>query len=383
MTLTRLDRSGFANWWWTIDRVVLVCVLSLIGIGLLLAFAASPAATGGPASEGDFRYALKQTAFAITAAMILVTASLLPLRAVKMLAAILFALALIGAAAALFTGGEIKGARRWLDFGAFKLQPTEFLKPAFVVLAAAVLTDPARTGMRGVAITALLLAPALAIMLFQPDVGQTALILAIWGALLYFAGVHALYLAGLGAGGLGISVAAYFLHPHVRERIEQFLDPRAEAYQTGLALKAFAAGGFTGVGPGAGTIKYRLPDAHSDFIFAVSGEEFGLVLCAVIVLLFGIITARLMLRAVQARERFAQLVGAGLALAIGLQAFINMSVSLSLLPAKGMTLPFVSYGGSSLFAVALTMGFALAVTRQRPRDPRREPAHSGIWGFAT
>jgi cell division protein FtsW len=193
-------------------------------------------------------------------------------------------------------------------------------------------------------------------------------------SMLFVAGLAYYWLAALAGGGAGLAALAYFLHPHVRERIAQFLDPDTQGYQTGLALKAFEAGGISGVGPGAGTIKYRLPDAHTDFIFAVAGEEFGIVLCTIIAALFGLITIRLLLRASRSRDPFAQLAGAGLAIVIGLQAFINMGVSLSILPAKGMTLPFISYGGSSLFAVALTLGLALGLTRQRPQLPHEMSA---------
>jgi cell division protein FtsW len=179
-------------------------------------------------------------------------------------------------------------------------------------------------------------------------------------------------MGGLAGGGVLLGLLAYLLFPHVHHRIDQFLNPTDTGYQTGLALKAFAHGGLTGVGPGAGTVKYRIPEAHSDFIFAVAGEEFGLILCGVIAALFCALTVRLLLRAADQRDRFSQLAGAALATVTALQAFINMGVAVSLLPAKGMTLPFISYGGSSLFAVALTMGFALAVTRQRPQTPTRE-----------
>ncbi|MEO8302112.1 MAG: FtsW/RodA/SpoVE family cell cycle protein, partial [Rhizomicrobium sp.] len=197
--------------------------------------------------------------------------------------------------------------------------------------------------------------------------GQTGLLLCLWGAMLFFWGMSFLWVsAGLGVAGV-LGFIAYEIFPHVHRRVDQYLGQSDTGYQAGLALKAFAHGGLTGVGPGAGTIKYRIPDAHSDFIFAVAGEEFGLLLCGLIALLFCVLTVRLLLRAAGAREPFAQLAGAGLGIVTGVQAFINMGVAVSLLPAKGMTLPFISYGGSSLFAVALTMGFALAVTRQRPQ----------------
>jgi cell division protein FtsW len=367
MTMSRADNSGFARWWWTIDRVSLLAVLALVVIGLMLAFAASPAATGHATTAGNFSYAVKQLAFAATALCIFIGASLLNSKQALIAAAAVFALALLGAGFALAFGPNVNGAHRWLEFAGLKIEPSEFLKPAFAVLAGAFLADKLKRGFPGEAFTLALLAPAIGILLLQPDVGQTALLTTLCVAMLFFAGLRYYWLAALGVGGALLATGAYFLHPHVRERIAQFLD--AGGYQTGLALKAFEAGGITGVGPGAGTVKYRLPDAHTDFIFAVAGEEFGVFLCVLVVVLFGVVTIRLLLRAARSREVFPQLAGAGLALVIGLQAFINMGVSLSVLPAKGMTLPLISYGGSSLFAVALTLGFALGLTRQRPVLP--------------
>ena len=372
MTLSRTDRSSFATWWWTVDRVALLAMAALFAIGLVLAFAASPAATGGPFTAGDFRYAAKQVAFAVIATMILVTASLLTLHQLKQAAAATFALALIGSFFVLFTGSEVLGAKRWIDLGWMTVQPSEFLKPGFAVLGAAILADKTPMVLPKPAITLIIIVPALVVLMVQPDVGQTALLLALWGALLFFTGVSLYWMGALAGAGAALGGIAYALFPHVRHRIEQFLNPTDTGYQAGLALKAFAHGGLFGVGPGAGTIKYRIPDAHSDFIYAVAGEEFGLLLCGTVTLLFCVLSVRIMLRSAQAREPFAQLAGAALAMVTALQAFINMGVAVSLLPAKGMTLPFISYGGSSLFAVALTMGFALALTRQRPTLERRE-----------
>jgi cell division protein FtsW len=372
VTLSRADRSGFAVWWWTVDRVALVTMLALVAIGLMLAFAASPAATGGAMTEGDFRYAAKQIAFATIAVFILGGVSVLSLHQLKIVAAVTFALAMIGSGLVLFTGSDVLGAKRWIDLGWMTLQPSEFLKPGFAVLGAAILAD--RTPMRlpKPIITLLLIAPALLILMLQPDVGQTGLLLALWGALLLFAGASLFWMSVLAGGSVTLGTLAYVLFPHVRHRIEQFLHPAETGSQTKHALSAFAHGGLLGVGPGAGTVKYQIPYAHSDFIFAVAGEEFGLALCGAVALLFCVLTVRIMLRAANAREPFAQLAGAGLATVTALQALINMGVAISLLPAKGMTLPFISYGGSSLFAVALTMGFALAVTRQRPKLESRE-----------
>ncbi len=368
MIVSRTDRSGFAEWWWTIDRVALGGTLALIVIGVMLAFAASPAATGGFDTAGNFGYALKQLAFAVIAATVLFTASMLQPRQMRMLAAALFALAFIGAAVALFTGDEVSGARRWLNFGGLKLQPSEFIKPAFAVLAAAFLSDKLKRGYRGDLVLLAMVAPVVAVLLMQPDVGQTMLLVVLTVSMLFFAGLPYYWIAVMAAGTGGLAVLAYMLHPHVRERVNQFLDP-STGYQTGLAMKAFENGGFAGVGPGAGIVKYRLPDSHTDFIYAVAGEEFGLLLCGLIVVLFAVVTIRLLLRSAKSRDPFVQLAGAGLALVVGLQAFINMGVNLSMLPAKGMTLPFVSYGGSSLLAVALTLGLALGVTRKRPQLP--------------
>jgi cell division protein FtsW len=365
--MNRADRSGFAAWWFTVDRMTFFLVLALIAIGLMLAFAASPAITGGPLTAGDFRYAARQLTFTTIAAIILIGTSLLSLKQVKIVAAIAFAGALVGAFLVLFVGADVLGARRELDFGPVSLQPSEFLKPSFAILAAAVLSDRGKLPLPRPAITFLMLLPAILILLKQPDVGQTGLLLSLWGAMLFFWGMSFLWV-GVGLGAVGaLGLAAYEIFPHVHHRVEQFIDEPGTGYQAGLALKAFAHGGFAGVGPGAGTVKYRIPDAHSDYIFAVAGEEFGLILCAVIAILFCCLTVRLLLRSANAQQPFCQLAGAGLALVTAVQAFINMGVAVSLLPAKGMTLPFISYGGSSLFAMAFTMGLALAVTRQRPK----------------
>jgi len=365
--MNRADRSGFAAWWFTVDRTAFFLVMALIAIGLLLAFAASPAITGGPLTAGDFRYAARQLTFTSLAAAILIGTSLLSLKQVKIIGAIAFAGALVGSFLVLFVGVDILGARREIDFGPVSLQPSEFLKPGFAILAAAVLSDRGKLPLPRPAITFLILLPAILILLRQPDVGQTGLLLSLWGAMLFFWGMSFVWVgAGLGVVGV-LGVVAYEIFPHVHHRIEQFIEEPGTGYQAGLALKAFAHGGFAGVGPGAGTVKYRIPDAHSDYIFAVAGEEFGLVLCGLIAILFCALVVRLLLRSANAPQPVCQRAGAGLALVTAVQAFINMGVAVSLLPSKGMTLPFISYGGSSLFAMAFTMGLALAVTRQRPK----------------
>jgi cell division protein FtsW len=365
--MTRADRSGFAAWWFSVDRVVLCVMLALIGIGLLMAFAASPAISGGPTSAGDFRYAMRQFSYAVMALGIVAVTSMLSLRQIKILGAVVFAAALVGSFLVLFLGEEMLGARRQLNLGPFNLQPSEFLKPSFAILAAAVLADTGKLPMPRPILTFLLLLPALIILLLQPDVGQTGLLLCLWGAMLFFWGLPLLWVGAMAATACGLAGTAYLVFPHVHNRVNQYLGHSETGYQAGLGLKAFAHGGLTGVGPGEGTIKYRLPDAHADFVFATAGEEFGLLLCAAIAALFCVLTVRLLLRSAAAREGFAQLAGAGLAIVTAVQAFINMGVAVSLLPAKGMTLPFISYGGSSLLAMGLTMGLALALTRHRPK----------------
>ena len=342
MSISRADKGGFADWWFTVDKVALCAMAGLIVIGLMLGFAASPAITGGPLTAGDFHYAVRQLVYALVALCILGGVSLLSLRQVKIAAAVIFALALVGSGMVLLVGEAILGAKRELSFGFFNLQPSEFLKPGFAILAATVLADRKPLPLPKPVMTFLLILPAIPILLLQPDVGQTGLLLSLWAAMLFFAGLQLYWVGILSAASGALGFLAYTIFPHVHHRVEQFLSESDIGYQAGLALKAFAHGGLSGVGPGAGTVKYRIPDAHSDYVFAVAGEEFGLLLCAVIAALFCVLTVRLLLRAANSRDPFCQLAGAGLGLVTGLQAFINMGVAVSLLPAKGMTLPFIS-----------------------------------------
>jgi cell division protein FtsW len=370
--MTRADKSVLAEWWWTIDRTALIAMFALIAIGLMLAFAASAAATGKGLVLGNFHYAAKQIAFALVAAIILGFTSMLSPRAIKIAGLVVFIGATLGCLLVLFTGSEVLGAKRWLDLGWISIQPSEFLKPGFAIVGAAILADKNKMVLPKELISFVVLMPALLILILQPDDGQTGLMLALWGALLFFAGISLNWVGLLAASSVGLAYLAYVLVPHVHHRVEQFLHVKNGATQTATSLKAFAHGGLLGVGPGAGTVKYHLPYAHSDFIFAVAGEEFGLVLCGLIALLFCVLSVRLLSRAAKQSDPFGQLAGAALGVVVALQALINMAVATNLMPAKGMTLPFISYGGSSLFAVALTMGFALSVTRQRPKIAERD-----------
>lgn len=365
--MNRATRNLFSDWWWTVDRAAALTVVALIGIGLMLAVAASPAATGGSQTAGNFNFAAKQVIFSGVALAILFGTSLMKPEELKKLAAVVFACALAGSFLVLFFGTVTLGARRWLDLGFFTLQPSEFLKPSFAVLAAVILADVREAPLPKPAFTFLFVAPAFAVLMFQPDVGQTFLLFGLWGAMLFFAGLSVRWIWAIGGGAAALALIAYFSFTHVHHRVDQFLHPADKGHQVNLSLKAFSHGGLVGVGPGAGTVKYHLPDVHSDFIFAVAGEEFGFLLCVVIAGLFCFLCVRLMLRAAAMKEPFAQLAGAGLATVLAFQALINMAVALNMMPAKGMTLPFISAGGSSLFAVALTVGFALGLSRQRPQ----------------
>src|SRR5258706_13639856 len=266
MTLSRVDNSGFARWWWTVDRISLMAILALMAIGLVLGLAASPAATGHANSAGNFSYALKQFAFAATALFILIGASLLDFKQARAVAAAVFALALIGAVLALTIGVDVNGAHRWLEMGGLKLEPSEFLKPAFAILAAAFLADKLKRGFPGEAVTLAMLVPAIIVLLLQPDVGQTALLSTLCVAMLFFAGLAYYWLAALAVGGAGLATIAYLVHPHVRERIAQCID--AGGYQPGLRAKRVEAGGPSRVRPGPGPIQYPPPRSPPGFLFS-------------------------------------------------------------------------------------------------------------------
>jgi cell division protein FtsW len=370
--LSRTDRSLLANWWWTIDRWSLASVVALIVAGVLLALAASPAVAGRIELE-PFHFVYRQLSFVLPSFLMIFILSLCGPRDVRRVSLALFVFSLVLMAAALFIGPEIKGAQRWLVFGPLSIQPSEFVKPALVVLAAAALAESNRApGFPGLAVAVGLFALVAGLLVMQPDFGQTLLLSGVFAGLLFLAGIRWYWLVGFGGLGLAGGAGAYLLVPHVASRIDRFINPDAgDRFQVTTALNAFMHGGVTGVGPGEGELKFRLPDAHTDYIFAVAGEEFGLAVCVGLVLLFGVVVWRTLQRAQDETDHFNQLAAAGLALLFGLQALINVAVSLNLMPAKGMTLPFVSYGGSSMLAMAITVGMLLALTRERFLAQRR------------
>jgi len=363
---TRTDTSILGRWWWTIDRWTLAAVAVLLACGVLLVLAASP-----PVAErlrlDPYHLAWRQIAFIPLACAVLAGVSLLPPRAVRRLAVIVFALALLGVSATFFVGEEIKGARRWIDLGPVWIQPSEFIKPSFAVVAAWAFAQHRELGRpegRMVAIGLFVLVAGLLIL--QPDIGMACVLTAAWFAQFLVAGLALSWAAALSVGALGSMLGAYLLLPHVSNRIDRFLDPGSgDSFQVDSSLQAFMNGGVLGRGPGEGTIKEVLPDAHADFIFAVAGEEFGLIACLAILFLFALVVLRGLLHALQETSLYVMIALTGLVVQFGLQAAVHMGSSLRLIPAKGMTLPFISYGGSSMLAMALAIGMVLALTRRR------------------
>ena len=365
--LSRTDRSRAGRWWWTVDYWALGAIAVLIASGALMSLAASPAVAHRIGLE-PFHFVYKQVTFIIPTVAILVGVSLLEPKEILKVAAGLFAFAWISMVLTLFVGSEIKGATRWLQLGPVGYQPSEFVKPAFVVVSAWALTANQKSmGLAGFALACALYAMTAGILILQPDFGQTMLITAAFAGLLFFWGVPWAVIGLCGAGLAGGAYAAYHLMPHVASRVDRFLDPKTgDSFQIETALAAIAHGGPAGAGPGEGQLKYTIPDAHADFIFAVAGEEFGLIAGIVLIGAFALILFRGLHRAMNERSPFIQLATGGLLVLFTTQAVINIAVNLNLMPAKGMTLPFVSYGGSSMLALAITAGMVLALTRKRP-----------------
>jgi cell division protein FtsW len=368
--LSRADNSMVGRWWWSVDRATLVAIGALIGFGYVLVLAASPAVAEHLKESRD-ALVLKQVFFLAVALAIVIAVSLLPPKDIRRLALIGCGIALALTAMTLVIGVSIKGGRRWIALPGFSLQPSEFLKPCFAVTAAWLLAEAKRgTNAWGTLAACGIFGIILVLLPLQPDIGMTAVITAVFAVQLYLSGVPIVLMGGLAGLGAAMAGAAYVALPHVHSRVQRFLHPDAvhgnsDNYQVDTALQAFGNGGLLGRGPGEGHIKDILPDAHADFVYAVAGEEYGLVVCALILGLFVFIVLRGLRRAEEDSDLFCALASSGLVCSFGLQAFINMASTLHLIPTKGMTLPFISYGGSSAVAVALSMGMLLALTRRR------------------
>jgi len=364
--LARTDTSIFGRWWWTVDRWTLAAVLALAGAGAILTLAASPAVAQRIGLD-SFYFARRQMLFLPLSIVVMVGVSLMAPRGIQRLALGLLAVSGLATAATLFFGFEIKGATRWLLLNGMSVQPSEFLKPAFAVVAAWLFANR-RLDDRfpGYALSTALFAVIAGLLLLQPDVGMTLVIAAVWAAEFFLAGLPMMAVLALGLLLLAGAVGAYFSFAHVQGRVDRFLGGTgAEDYQISQSLQAFRNGGLFGVGPGEGHVKSMLPDAHADFIFAVAGEEFGLFVCLALIALFAFVVLRGFFRALGENDLFVMLAVAGLTVQFGLQAAINLASTLHLIPPKGMTLPFISYGGSSALALAIAVGMILALTRAR------------------
>src|SRR5262245_2803383 len=364
--LSRVDKSPVANWWWTVDRWFLAAFLSLMGLGIVLSFAASPAVAERIGLD-SFHFATRQIVFTLPALFVMLFVSFLDAREIRRMSLVMLVLMLLLMVAVLFIGVEVKGARRWVSFAGLSIQPSEFLKPAFVVICAWLFAEHARQpDIPGNLFAMILLGLVLALLIAQPDLGQTTLVLGTWGAMFFMAGMSWFWIVALGAVGIGGAFAAYTIFPHVAGRIDRFLTGEGDTFQVDMGREAMVHGGWWGVGPGEGTVKNVIPDAHADFVYAVAGKEFGIVLCICIMLIFAFIVLRGLSIALREKDDFTRYAVAGLVIVFGLQSIINMAVNLQLMPAKGMTLPFISYGGSSQIAIAISMGMVLALTRRRP-----------------
>ncbi|HIJ63703.1 MAG TPA: putative lipid II flippase FtsW [Rhodospirillaceae bacterium] len=366
ITLSRTDTSVIGRWWWTVDRWTMAALALLAGIGAMLILAASPAVAERIGTD-HFHFVRRQFVFLPPAMLVIFAVSLLPPRQIRRLAAVGFLGAMLLMAATLMLGQEIKGATRWVSLAGITIQPSEFIKPTFAVVAAWMFTEQRLgNGVPGNAISLGLYLLVAALLLLQPDVGMTLVVSAVWFVEFFLAGLPLVWVLLGMVTGLGGLVAAYFTFSHVASRIDRFLDPSAgDSYQVTTALHAFHSGGLLGRGPGEGRVKAVLPDAHTDFIMAVAGEEFGLILCLLVVGLFAFIVLRGFARMLAEENLFVLLATSGLLVQFGLQAIINLASTLHLMPTKGMTLPFISYGGSSMLALALGMGMVLALTRKR------------------
>jgi cell division protein FtsW len=365
-TFARTDTSLLGRWWWTVDRWTLAAIVAIAAVGAVLTMAASPAAAERIGLD-TLHFARRQFVFLPLALAVMFGTSLLAPRGVRRLAVFGCAAALGLMVVTIFAGEEINGATRWIPLGSFSLQPSEFVKPSFAVIAAWMLTER-RLDERfpGYRIAAGLFALVVGLLLMQPDVGMAVVVAGVWGVQLFLVGLSMTLVVGIAVVFLGGGVGAYFAFEHVQARIDRFLDPlAADGYQVTQALQAFRNGGLFGRGPGEGRIKEMLPDAHADFIFAVAGEEFGLVAGLVVVGLFAFVVLRGFSRVLKDNDLFVLLAVAGLLTQFGLQAIINIASTIHLMPPKGMTLPFISYGGSSAVAMAYAMGMVLALTRQR------------------
>ena len=365
LNLSRRNHSTLSKWLWTVDKVILFVSLALLTIGIILDVTASPA-VARTIKVDDFWFVRKQVFYVIASVAVIFVLSMLRLKTIRQISIAGFVVIGFLLVLTLFFGFETKGARRWISIFGFSLQASEFMKPIFIIVTAWLLDCGKKYDyFPGMWISILLFGAVAGLLLLQPDVGMTLLVTAVFGLQLFLAGLP-IWIVSIGViSGLGGLVLLYFTFPHFHARVDQFLYGSSEtSYQINKAMQAFQNGNLVGKGPGEGTVKLNIPDAHTDFVFAVAGEEYGVWLCLIIIILFSVIIVRTLRAALKETNLFVMYAEVGLAASLGLQAFVNMASSLHIIPTKGMTLPFISYGGSSLLASAIEIGMLLAITRQ-------------------
>lgn len=364
MRFDRTNNSVLGRWWWTVDKINLSALIILMMIGIILVAAGSPP-VARRLDLSPFHFVQRQQIFLLLGLAVMVITSLLPAVAIRRLSVLGLACSLVLMLLLPFIGAEVKGSHRWLSIAGITVQPSEFMKPCFAVVMAWICAEnQRRVDFPGYKVSIGLFFLVALLLLIQPDFGMTLTVSAVWGIQLFLSGLPLFWVVALGVLGIAGAAGAYYMLPHVARRINNFLDPSAgDNYQVDRSLEAFRNGGLFGRGPGEGEVKQFLPDSHTDFIFAVAGEEFGVIVCLLIVCLFTFILLRGLSRVWQENDLFIVVAVAGILSQFGIQAIINMGVAVNLFPAKGMTLPFLSYGGSSVVAIALGMGMMLALTR--------------------
>ena len=366
MHLFLRSNHPFAYWWHSIDRGSLFVLLLILGLSAAVSFSSSSAVADSFGVDSTY-FAWRQILFLFGAVPVMLFFSFLSVQGVRNMGLLLFAIALIAVAVTVMGGVEVKGAQRWIDIWGMRMQPSELLKPSFVVVTGWLMSAPTATKrIQGFFVSGFLLLLVAIFLQMQPDFGMFLLMAIIWLGQMFFANLSLVLLLALLAIVFALVIVGYIFLPHVRNRLLGYMDPASgDSYQVDRAQQAFVEGGLFGRGPGEGVVKSLVPDAHTDFVLAVIAEEFGVISCLLLLMLYGILLMRLLVKLMASNNRFITLAGSGLLLLFGAQAMINMGVALNLLPTTGMTLPFISYGGSSMLSVAVTMGFLLAMTRKK------------------
>ncbi len=366
--ISRTDTSLLGQWWWSIDRWMLLYLTILLFVGVMVSMTASPIVASNLGME-DFYFVKRHVMYLPCCVALMIGLSFLSPRMIRLVAFSIFAIGVIGLIVTPFIGAPVKGARRWLYIYGQSLQVSEFVKPTFIIISAWLFYRHRYFAMsKGLLISIILLLLLVLLLSLQPDFGMIVMVVGVWLTQFFLTGLSLKWFFFSGTLGiLGLSLS-YFIFPHVARRVDRFFDPSSgdvygDYYQVSQAMDAFMSGGFFGVGPGEGIIKRKIPDVHADFVFAVIGEEFGLIACLLLISLFAAIVVRSLKRAMKQTHLFILLSVSGLTIQFGLQVVINLASTMNLIPTKGMTLPFISYGGSSMLAISFAMGMLLGLSR--------------------